>query len=365
MRIIRKKVIDGKKYLCVAGMNIPYYVETNGDKRKAVVGPLSFTYYRESDGGNAYFMLFGKKISLNDSRKARHYRLRDQLTTEKCKEILLKELPPLIGYVPDIENPHTFCEKVQWLKFNNPDQRIITLGDKYAVKEYVKETVGEKYVLPVLGAWENADDVDFDKLPEKYALKVNWSSGYNIIVKDKSQLDTEWAREKLREWVKPSANSYYDTFNWAYKYMKPVIYAEPYIEQFDGQVYDYKFYFSNGEFIYLLIATDRMGDNTLTFTFFDDKLELLPTQHGGRPVADPPPPMPKNLDEMLRVGKILARDFPFVRVDFYETDEGIYLGEMTFYSGGGTLSFEPKEWDRKMGEKINIEEIKKRGKMYG
>ena len=157
--------------------------------------------------------------------------------------------------------------------------------------------------------------------------------------------------------MKPERNSYCDTFNWAYQDMKPVVYAEPYIEQTDGQVYDYKFYYSKGKFIYMFIATDRHKDRSLTYTFFNDHFEPLPFTYGGKPNADPIPAMPKNLEKMVELGKKLAQPFTFVRVDFYEPGENeFYLGEMTFYSGGGPLPFDPKVWDDTLGEKIQLRE---------
>lgn len=355
MGFIEKKEIGDQKILSVAGINIPYKVEEMGEKRKAVICGIPVIYYRDTNNESVYFKIFNKKLYFKESRKARHYRLRDKLNDEVCKKMLVEEISPLVGYKMNLDNPETFNEKINWLKIHNHDPRITTCCDKYAVKQYATEKIGSEYVLPVLGVWENPEDIDFSCLPEKFALKVNWSSGFNIIVKDKAELNIDETREQLRKWMLPSSNSYYDTFNYGYKHMKPVIYAEPYIEQIDGQVYDYKLYFTNGEFIYMFIATDRLGEKSLTYTFFDNNFNHLPFTYGGKPNATPIPQMPKNLDKMLELGKVLASDFPFVRVDFYEVGEDeIYLGEMTFYSGGGTLPMTPVEWDKKLGEKIKI-----------
>lgn len=351
-----KKIKGQQKYLSVMGIDIPYKIESHGEKKKAIVAGIPFTYYRDSDNDAVYFRLFGKKYYPSRPRKVRHYNLRDKLNDEMCEQLLVKEISPLVGYTLNLDKPETFNEKINWLKLHNKDPRVTTCCDKYAVKKYASEKIGTEYVLPVLGTWEKPEDVDFDTLPEKFVIKVNWSSGFNIIVKDRSRLDVEKTREQLRKWMLPSANSYYDTFNWGYKHMKPVIYAEPYIEQVDGQVYDYKFYYSKGEFIYMFIATDRLAENSLTYTFFDEKFRHMPFVYGSKPNADPLPQMPKNLEKMVELGKILADDFPFVRVDFYEiNDSDIYLGEMTFYSGGGTLSMKPVEWDKKLGEKIKLD----------
>ena len=283
-----------------------------------------------------------------------HYMMGLALTEEKKKEILNDAFTRRVGYPINWENPQTMNEKIMWLKLNYQDPLITTCSDKFAVKDYVTETVGSKYVVPTIASWSDPDDIDFDSLPNQFVLKVNWSSGYNIIVKDKSKLNIEETKKQLKKWIKPDRNSYYQFFNWGYKHMKPVIYAEEYLEQIAGQVYDYKLYYSNGEFIFMFIATDRHGENTLTYTFFDENLQHIPCEYGNKHNANPLPEMPKNLDKMMEIAKKLAKPFTFVRVDFYEIGDEIYLGEMTFYSGGGLLPFDPPEWDYKLGSKIQL-----------
>ena len=358
MKLLSKTMEKGKKYIRVLGVvKIPYETEQDGYKKTLHIGPVKIPYEVDAQRNKLCLNVLGMRIPFSGahlSRRYQHYQIRDELTTARKQELLEKEMEPLLGYKPDLNDPKTFNEKILWSKLHIENPLITTCCDKYAVKEYAAKIIGEEYVLPVLGAWDNAADIDFDKLPNQFALKVNWSSGFNIIVKDKSQLDCEEARRRVAEWMKPEQNSYYDSFNWGYKHMKPVAFAEPYIEQIDGQVYDYKFYFTNGRFIYLFIATDRHGDHTLTYTFYDDKFEYMPFTYGHKNNANPHPEMPKNLDKMLELARKLAEPFPFVRVDFYEVGDRVYLGEMTFYSGGGMLPFEPIEWDRKLGDLIEM-----------
>ena len=358
MAIYRKEIDETGKYLSILGFRIPYSTKFEGERREANIGGIKIEYWFDEEENAKYFKVGNKRLYFQKSRKAKHYRLKDTLTDKRCQQILEKELTPLLGYKPNLNKPKSFNEKINWMKLHYKNPLVTICCDKYAVKEYAKKRIDEKYILPVLGVWERAENVDFSALPERFALKVNWSSGYNIIVKDKSQLDIADARKKLNRWMQPSSNSYYDMFNWGYKDMKPVIYAEPYIEQIDGQVYDYKFFFSNGEFIYMFISTDRLDEEkTLTYTFYDKDFKHLPFTYGNKPNANPIPEMPKNLDKMLELAKKLAEPFPFVRVDFYELDENtLYLGEMTFYTGGGTLPFKPKSWDWVLGEKIIIPE---------
>lgn len=322
------------------------------------MGPFRLTYWRDPDGDVPYIKIFGKRIYyISDrNRRQKHYRLRKFMGRGRIKRTLRRELKPLLGYRPDLDDPKSFNEKINWLKLNCHDPQVTRCCDKYSVKSYVAEKIGAEYTVPVLGVWNSAEEIDFDSLPDRFVLKVNWSSGFNIIVRDKAKLDTDSIRQQISMWMSPSQNSYYDMFNWGYKDMKPVVYAEKYIEQTGGQLYDYKLYYSRGEFIYMFIATDRLDkEKSLTYTFYDADLKALPFTYGHKPNADPIPEMPKNIEKMKELGRILAGDFPFVRVDFYETDDdSVYVGEMTFYSGGGTLPFEPRRWDYVLGEKISI-----------
>ena len=236
----------------------------------------------------------------------------------------------------------------------------MTLWVNTAVKDYVTEKLGPGYVIPTLQSWKSAEDMDLSQLPDQFVLKVNWSSGYNIIVKDKQQLDPEEVRKKVAHWMQPQQNSYYQTFNWGYKHMQPVVYAEEYMEQIDGQLYDYKFYCCNGKAQFLFIATDRHKEGKLTYNFFDMDFNRLPFTYGGRGHEEHLE-KPAHFEEMVRCAELLAEPFPFVRVDFYEVGNTIYIGEMTFYSGGGILPFDPVEWDYKLGEYIPIPTQRKNG----
>ncbi len=288
--------------------------------------------------------------------KKEHYEMGALLTEKKMVEILKENFRNRVGYELNLENPRTFNEKVMWSKLYYQDPLITKCCDKFAVKEYVRDTIGEEYFVPNLGQWSDPEDIDFDALPDRFVLKVNWSSGYNIIVTDKSKLNIPETRATLKRWIRPERNSYYQFFNWGYKHMKPVIYAEEYLEQINGQVYDYKFFTFSGEVKTLFIATDRTTDAPLNFDFFDREYNHLPLTYGGTHHADPLPAKPKHYDKMIELAEKLAKPFPFVRVDFFEVGDRIYLGEMTFYSGGGLLSFEPIDWDYQFGEWYQLPE---------
>ncbi len=296
-----------------------------------------------------------------------HYNMGIRLTEKKKKEILCENFRKRVGYELNFDNPQTFNEKVMWSKLYYQNPLITKCCDKFAVKEYVTETIGEQYTVKTIGQWERPEDIDFDALPDQFALKVNWSSGYNIICHDKSKLDIPETIRKLKLWTRPDRNAYYQFFNWGFKHMKPVIYAEEYLEQTNGQVYDYKFFMFGGEMKMMFIATDRYGINQLTHDFFDRDFNLLPFSYGGRQHADPLPEKPKHFEEMISLAEKLAKPFPFVRVDFYEMGDRISLGEMTFYPGGGILPFDPVEWDYTVGSWYKLPEkmiTDKNGPLY-
>lgn len=286
--------------------------------------------------------------------KKEHYNLGILLTEEKKIEILKENFKKRVGYDLNLDDPKTFNEKIMWSKLYYQNPLITKCCDKYAVKDYVKEVIGEEYIVPTIAVWDDPDEIDFDALPDQFVLKVNWSSGFNIICPNKANLDQEATKKKLKQWMKPDRNAYYQFFNWGFKHMKPVVYAEKYLEQINGQVYDYKFFAFNGEVKTMFIATDRK--DSLTFDYFDRDFQPMPFSYGGVPHANPLPEKPKHYEKMIELAEKLAEPFPFVRVDFYEVGDEIKLGEMTFYSGGGMLAFDPVEWDYKLGEWYELPE---------
>lgn len=297
----------------------------------------------------------GKYHGTRDVKKI-HYNLGAALDEKKKKEILEKAFLQRVGYELNLDDPQTFNEKIMWMKLYYQNPLITKCCDKFAVKKYVAETIGAQYAVPTIAQWSDPDEIDFDSLPDQFVLKVNWSSGYNIIVRDKSELDINAVKRKLKQWIRPDRNGYYQYFNWGFKHMKPVIYAEEYLEQIAGQVYDYKFFMCNSQFKFMLIATDRQNDETLTHDFFDDEFNHIPLTYGELKHAETTPSKPKHFDKMIELATKLSEPFPFVRVDFYETGDEIYLGEMTFYPAGGLKPFTPEVWDYRLGEKIQLPE---------
>lgn len=351
------------QYIKVGPVKIPYAIKTNGSQKSFQVGGIKIPFSTHTKNNKKFYKIFGVSLRLpfmdkyfiTQSRS--NYLMKDQLNDEKIRTIAAQIFKEKLGYTPNLDDPASFNEKIFWMKLNYHNPLVTTCCDKFAVKDYVTKTLGPGYVIPTIQSWERAEDVDFSILPKQYVMKVNWSSGYNIIVKDSSAVNEKETREKIAHWMKPEQNSYFQTFNWGYKNMKPMVYAEQYMEQIDGQLYDYKFYMCNGKAEFLFIATDRADKNTLTYDFFDMDFNKLPFHYGGRGHSVHKLEKPKHYEEMIKCAEKLAAPFPFVRVDFYEVGDKFYVGEMTFYSGGGILPFSPEEWDYKLGEYIHLPEM--------
>lgn len=289
--------------------------------------------------------------------KKMNYRLEKKgaLTDEYKEALLAKVFEKQHGYKINFRDPQTFNEKLMWMKVYYQEPLITKCCDKFAVKDYVANVIGPEYAVPTIKSWTNAGQIDFDELPDRFVLKVNWSSGYLKIIKDKSELDEDATRRQFAKWIKPYRNSYYQTFNWGYKNMPPIIFAEEYLEQANEQVYDYKFFCFNGRVDSLFIATDRQDKSRpTTFDFYDADFKPLDITYGGHAHVKTPHEKPANFEKMKELAAKLSKPFPFVRVDFYDLGDRVYVGEMTFYSGGALLSFEPVEWDKIYGDKIRL-----------
>lgn len=251
----------------------------------------------------------------------------------------------------NLENPMLFSEKLQWLKLYNRRSEYTTMVDKNEVKDYVASVLGSKYIIPTIGVWDNFDEIDFEKLPNQFVLKCTHDSGGLVICKDKSNLNKEKARKKIERCLK--RNYYFNSREWPYKNVSPKIIAEEYLENSENGLNDYKIWCFNGEPIYIQFISGRMGDTTYE-GFYDTNWQLQPFSYYN-PKMDKMVTKPKCLDEMLHISKIIAKDQPFVRCDFYVLEDGsIRFGEITFYPMSGMQQWNPVEMDRILGDKIDL-----------
>ena len=254
----------------------------------------------------------------------------------------------------DWDNPQRFTEKIQWMKIYGRTPINTVMSDKYAVKEYIKECIGEQYVIPLLGVWDRPEDIDFSQLPDRFVLKCNHNSGTGMyICRDKSKLDESAVRKGLRKGLKQ--DYYVGSREYAYKGIPRKIIAEEYMEDAETkELRDYKFFCFDGEPKALFIAKDRLqGEHAVTFDFFDMDYNHLPFTNG-HPNATTLPEKPKCFEEMKVLAATLSKGIPHVRVDFYEVNGKVYFGEFTFSHWGGLMPFDPDEWDYTFGSWLTL-----------
>lgn len=258
-----------------------------------------------------------------------------------------------MGKKLNLKDPTTFNEKLQWLKLHDRKPVYTTMVDKYEVKQYVANIIGEEYIIPTLGVWNHFDEINFDELPEQFVLKCTHDSGGLVICKDKKTLDLKKAREKIERSLK--CNFYWVGREWPYKNVKPRIIAEPYLEdKTDSELRDYKFFAFDGVAKALFIATDRGNESTDTkFDFFDMDFKHLDFTNG-HPNSEIPPHKPQNFEKMRQIAEKISRGMPQVRVDFYEVNGKAYFGEITLAHWSGMKPFDPDKWDTTFGEWIKL-----------
>lgn len=254
----------------------------------------------------------------------------------------------------DLGNPKTFNEKLQWLKIHDRKPEYTTMVDKYAVKKYVADKIGEEYIIPTLGVWERFDEIDFDELPDQFVLKCTHDSGGLAICKDKRTFDIKAAREKIEKSLK--RNYYWSGREWPYKNVPPRIIAEKYMTQIEGEdLNDYKLMCFNSKVKATFVCSNRFSPDGLNVTFYDTEWNRMPFERHYK-AATNDVVKPKSYEEMVAIAEKLAQDIPFVRVDFYEIKDKPYFGELTFFPGSGLEEFRPDEWDDKLGQLVKLPE---------
>jgi len=264
------------------------------------------------------------------------------------KKIIADQFLARVGYTPNIDSPRSYNEKIQWYKLYYRDPLMTRCADKLAVRDYVRETIGERYLVPLIAHYGSETEIDFDTLPNKFVLKLNCGSTTNIICRDKSALDVAATRETVRQWLLPEWNHYNHFFEWSYKDIPSRITCEAFLESDTGDLCDFKFVCFNGKVQCLFVASDRASGD-LRITFYDTEWNRLPFSRGYPPSSIDRPP-PKSFKEMIALAEKLSAPFPLVRVDLYEVAGQPFFGELTFYPGNGTEPFTPAEWDYTFGE---------------
>lgn len=258
-----------------------------------------------------------------------------------------------MGKKLNLKNPSTFNEKLQWLKLYNKNKNYVRMVCKLNAKAYVKEIIGEEYIIPTLGVWERFDSIEFEQLPSQFVLKTTHDSGGVVICKDKESFDFINARKKLSSSLK--RNYYLQYREWPYKDVKPLIIAEPYLEdQVTRDLRDYKFFCFDGYVDCVMVCIDRQIQDTKYYFFDKDWILKRINKRGLDAPEDFTLDKPTKYDDMIKIAMKLSKGIPFVRVDLYECDDRIYFGELTFFPQSGLDPNLLPETDAYFGRMIKL-----------
>lgn len=263
------------------------------------------------------------------------------------------------GMSLNLKNPITFQEKIQWLKLYNRRSVYTIMVDKIAVKDFVKDKIGNKYIIPTIGVWDSVEQIDLSQLPDKFVLKTTNGGGSCGVVICKNKANFSLCKATTLMDGAKGSDVYRGFREWPYKNVPKRIIAEAYIEDSTNEdLIDYKFYCFDGEPIYCQVIRDR--NSVETIDFYDTNWIPQPFV-GLNPKALKSQirlVKPQNFDIMIDICRKLSKDIPFVRIDQYNVNGTIYFGEITFYPGSGLGRFEPREWNNKLGNLIHLENLK-------
>lgn len=260
------------------------------------------------------------------------------------------------GKTLDLKNPEEFNAKIQWYKVFYHPKILNQLVDKYAVRAFVEEKIGAKYLNEAYGVYENPEEIPYKDLPNQFVVKATHASSYNLIVKDKSKLDIKKTNALFKKWL--SKNQYYRIGQeWAYKDVQPRLIVEKFLEEANqSSLIDYKFYCFDGVSTFVDIHIDREENHKQGC--YDMKFNPLPFVKG-KPSnkINTKIEKPTNFEEMITLSETLATNFPFVRVDFYSIKGQAVFGEMTFYPGDGRKDFHPDEYNKVIGDYFKLPKL--------
>lgn len=251
------------------------------------------------------------------------------------------------------ENPKTFTEKLQYLKLYNRKEIYKTMTNKYEAKKYVADIIGEKYIIPLLGVWDNADDIDYDKLPNKFVLKCTHDSGGYVICLDKDKLDKEKVNKHLNKCL--SIDYWKIARETAYMHDKYRIIAEKYLFENGELPLEYSFFCFHGKVRFISQHIDQ-ANNGGKVSYFDENKNYFTIKGMEEYLTEEKYIISDKIDEMINLAEILSKDIPHVRMDFFVSNDEIYVGEFTFNHSGGFFQF-PDNLDEYFGDMIDLSKI--------
>ena len=284
------------------------------------------------DGTRTYY----EKMFVSDEKKLR----------KLFKKRLNREL--------NLENPVKYNDKIQWLKLYWRDPLATKCADKYKVREFISETIGDEYLNELIAVYDSVDEIDIQALPQSFVLKGTHGSGYNIICKDKDKMNWKKEFKKMRRWLRLSY--YLEEREWVYKDIKPRIICERYMEETNAEdLRDYKIFCFNGEPKLIQVDANRFNDHKRNYYDLDwNLLDIsIDVPSDTETIIHPP----ERLSEMIVLSKVLSKKFPHVRVDFYEVDQKIIFGELTFFHSSGFGQFHPAEYEIEWGNYLELPKV--------
>lgn len=253
----------------------------------------------------------------------------------------------------NLKQPVRFTEKLQWYKLYYRDQLMTQCSDKYSVRNYVTSKNHGDILVPLLGVYERAEDINFDILPNSFVLKTTNGSHTNILCEDKTTLDFEATRRILNDWLNTWAGKV--GREWSYHNIRPRIICEKFLNKDENNdLIDYKFFCFYGKPFCLYVIVDRFLKDGMKLGIYNAAFEKMPYTRSDIKGLKVDAVKPKNFEKMVEIAKDLSKDFPHVRVDLYNIDGEIYFGELTFYDGSGYKGYCPDEFDFILGENFKL-----------
>lgn len=281
-----------------------------------------------------------RKIRLLNNRRMR------KISPNKYENKISKIYKKRIGKNINWNNPTTYTEKMQWEKLYDNNPLKVELSDKYLVREWVKEKIGEKYLIDIYGVWDSFSEIDFKKLPKSFVLKTNHGSGTIYIVKDKNKIDYNEVKNLFDDWMQMDY-AFCTGFELHYSKIRRRIIAEKYIETDNDDLQDYKFLCFDGKPYFCWVDVGRFSNHKRNVYDLDWNLQKWNQSEYGN--TDETIPKPNNFSEMIKIAGKLCQGFSHVRVDLYNVKGKIYFGEMTFTNGSGFDKIVPDEYDLILG----------------